>query len=209
LILHGKIKKYLSNTRWFHATTLDDWHEINKNGVIADYNKETSAGLDFGYGFYMTNDNFKAEKFIYGLKKVDSLAKDDVMTIAEFTFSPLNWFEANKYNTYIINSHNDEFANFVYENRMYNINGSKQHKYDVIFGVMTDTRPNKIIDEHKAGIIPKSVVLDEFKKSISMKQLSLHNQKLCDMIKPVKAYVFEIDSENKTLRKELDQNGRT
>jgi len=204
LILHGKIKKYLSNTCWFHATTLDDWHDINQNGVIAEINRDTSAGLDFGYGFYMTNDSFKAENFIYGLKKVGSLVKDDVMTIVEFSFSPLNWFEASEYNTYIINSHNDEFANFVYENRMYNINGSKQHKYDAIFGVMTDTRPIELMKKHRAGILSKSEVLDEFKKSISMKQLSLHNQKLCDMIKPVKAYIFEIDSENKIHRKELD-----
>jgi len=204
LILQGKIRKYLSNTRWFHATTLDEWYYINQKGVIAEINRETSDDLDFGYGFYMTNDSLKAEKFIYDLKKVGSLAKDDIMTIAEFSFSPHYWFETSEYNTYIINSHNDEFANFVYENRMYNINGSKQHKYDAIFGVMTDTRPIDIIKKHKAGILSKNEVLGEFKKSISMKQLSLHNQKLCDMIKPIKAYIFEVDNENKILRKELE-----
>jgi len=87
---------------------------------------------------------------------------------------------------------------------MYNIYGNKQHKYDAIFGVMTDTRPIEIIKKHKAGILSKSEVLNEFKKSISMKQLSLHNQKLCDMIKPVKIYVFDTDNEIKFHRKELD-----
>ncbi|MDR1688156.1 MAG: DUF3990 domain-containing protein [Clostridiales bacterium] len=200
----GKIKKYLSNTKWYHATTLSNWQSIHKLGVRADYNKETSGELDFGFGFYLSNKPSSAENYIIGLKRAGVLSNNDVLTIIEFSFSPLKWFEEDIYNTYVINNHNDEFALFVYENRMYNIGGQRQHKYDAIFGVMTDSSPVDTISRHRMGELSKEQVIEAFKKTMSMKQLSLHNQDLCDIISPVRVYTIYEDDNCEIIRKELN-----
>ena len=118
--------------------------------------------------------------------------------------SPLEWFEGENYKTRIFGKYDDDFAVFVFENRTQNIYGTNQHDYDVIYGVMSDSVPTQAILEYKIGIKTKEEVLESFKKATSMKQLSLHNQKLCDIIKLSEAYTIDrITGE----RKELNING--
>jgi len=81
--------------------------------------------------------------------------------------------------------------------------GNKQHNYDIIYGVMSDSIPTIAIQEYKMGIKTKEEVLQCLKKPTSMKQISLHNQKLCDMIKLKEAYVINVETDE---RKELNLN---
>lgn len=66
---------------------------------------------------------------------------------------------------------------------------------------MSDSVPAQAILEYKMGIKTKEEVLECFKKATSMKQISLHNQELCDIIKLKEAYT--IDKTTKE-RKELN-----
>ena len=60
--MNSKIRKYLSNDKWYHGTTLYNAKKIIDNGIIVDYNKGNE--LDFGYGFYLTPKKEQAESFI-------------------------------------------------------------------------------------------------------------------------------------------------
>lgn len=91
----------------------------------------------------------------------------------------------------------------MFENRTKNLNGMNQHCYDILFGVMSDSLPTILFLQYENGEISKEKVIEGLKKSNSMKQLSLHNQGLCDIIKPKKAYCYNINS---SLREELDIN---
>lgn len=80
-------------------------------------------------------------------------------------------------------------------------NGKSQHNFDIIYGVMSDSVPTKLLIDYQMGVITKEMVLDGIKKPNSMKQLSLHNQELCDIIKPSRVYCYDMDTQ---CRKELD-----
>lgn len=190
---------------WYHGTVMSQWESICKNGILANYNKDTSDALDFGYGFYLAPSSEKAEEYITKmLENSDFYDTSSQPLILGFEFNPLVCFEEDGYNAKIFPAYDDEFASFVFENRTENVEGSKQHKYDIIYGVMSDSVPTLAIQGYKMGSMTKEEVLDSLKKSTSMKQLSLHNQKLCDIIKLKEAYTI-LDKETNE-RKELDVN---
>lgn len=197
-----KIKNRLNQNIWYHGTVLSNWDSFRQNGVIVDYNKDTSNALDYGYGFYLAPSKEKAESYIKGMIKNTSFySETDQPLILGFEFVPLKWFEEDEYKTKIFNKYDDEFASFVFKNRTENIMGTKQHAYDVIYGVMTDAVPTILIAEYQMGIKSKEEVMEGLKKPTSMKQISLHSQKLCDIIKLKEAYVIDLE---KNERKELD-----
>ena len=68
---------------------------------------------------------------------------------------------------------------------------------------MSDSVPTQAILEYKMGAKTKEEVLECLKKPTSMKQLSLHNQNLCDIIKLKEAYTIDTATNE---RKELNIN---
>lgn len=200
----GKIRKTLSQNMWYHGTVFSNWDNFCQNGILVDINKNTSDSLDFGYGFYLAPTKERAEHYIMSMMENTNFYKDgDFPMILGFEFTPLEWFEGEEYNTKILGKYDDEFAIFVFENRTENIDGSKQHNYDVIYGVMSDSVPTIAIMEYKMGVKTKEEVLDCLKKTTSMKQISLHNQNLCDIIKLKEAYIIDNTTNE---RKELNIN---
>lgn len=197
----GKIRKALSQNIWYHGTVFSNWHSFCQNGVLADINKDTSDALDFGYGFYLAPSRERAEHYILSMMENSGFYNPhDIPMILGFEFTPLEWFESEEHRTKIFGKYNDEFAIFVFENRTYNIFGTKQHDYDVIYGVMSDSVPTQAILEYKIGLKTKEDVLECLKKPTSMKQISLHNQNLCDIIKLREAYTIDkITQERKEL----------
>ena len=203
LDITNKMIKYLSIDKWYHGTTLDGWKSICKFGVLANYN--IGNELDFGYGFYLTPKQKEAEKYILNLLKYEHDMENDIKIgvplkenkgekiplVIEFSFSPIQWYSENKYNFKFLNKYDDEFAEFVFHNRLKNINGNHQHNHDIIFGVMSDSLPVLLIQKYKAGEISREEVIQGLIKPTSNKQLSLHSQKLCGIIKPTKVILIE------------------
>lgn len=201
--MKNKTLNKLKNDKWYHTTGLNEWKSIHNLGVQADYNKLNSIDLDFGYGFYMSDTQERAE--IYGNKLVDAhLRLPNDIVILEFNFTPYIYFSGQDYTSKIFESYDDEFADFVFENRTKNDDGAAQHEYDIIYGVMSDSLPTKLISEYQIGRVTKGDVLVSLKKATSMKQLSLHNQCICDILCLERAYLFNTDTLE---RKELDING--
>lgn len=66
---------------------------------------------------------------------------------------------------------------------------------------MSDSVLSQIVLEYKMGIKTKEEVLESLKKATSMKQLSLHNQNLCDIISLKEAYIIDTTTNE---RKELN-----
>lgn len=160
MVLNSKIKKYLKQTKWYHATTLFNWHKLCFNKVKVNHNVGNELG--FGYGFYLTPQQNKAEEYIKGVLKFkvnfifgevpvkDYKLKNTPINI-EFEFFPFKWYQLNKYNFKILNAYDDEFANFVFHNRVNNTDGTQQHNYDIVFGVMSDNKPMLLIQKYKRG----------------------------------------------------------
>lgn len=214
--MKSKVRKYLSSDKWYHATTLDGFKKICDMGVKADYNKGTE--LDFGCGFYLTPQRDRAETFIKNVLAYDNSEVGESITesfgipikenqdkkipvVIEFSFVPLAWFEEATYNYKILNAYDDEFAEFVFNNRVNNMSEENQHEFDLIFGVMSDSLPTILIQKYKNKELTKENVIEGLKKSTAVKQLSIHNQGICDIIKISKAYYVESGEE-------LELNGK-
>lgn len=203
LELPAKVVKALSATRWYHATTKTNFESIMDKGVVADYNR--FGELDFGYGFYLTPTEKLAESYISKLLSWVGMDENDPPVIMEYEMCPLDWFTGETYKTAFFPAFDDSFAEFCFQNRVNCNTGEQIHDYDVIYGVMSDSVPTKLLLQYRAGEISREAVLEGLKKGNSMKQISLHNQHLCDIIKLRKAYLYNIETGE---RKELDIHER-
>ena len=174
----------LNNDLWYHGTTIEDAESIKQKGVLANYNSGKS--LDFGPGFYLTDTYQHATSYISKLPIVSpsgKLEQREEWAIIEFEFNPYEilFSELEQYNYCNFPTHNIDFAKFVFDNRAKN-RIEVSHHYDLIWGVMSDSIPEQVIWDYKNGIISYEEAIEKFKKSNSMKQLFLSNQKLCNML---------------------------
>lgn len=199
-----KTLNYLKRTKWYHGTTLYNWKKICSLGVQANYN--IGFETDFGYGFYLTPDKEQAEYYIRNLLKYNledhitniPMKKEQdkkIPVIIEFYFYPWVLYDEKKYSFGFFDKYDDRFAKFVFNNRVYNLDGSQQHNFDIIFGVMSDNVPTILIQEYKNNEKSYNEVILALKKSTRNKQLSLHKQEICDTLKPVRVYSLDSGKE--------------
>lgn len=187
--LTDKLKNILSNDRWFHATTRADFYNICEKGVIVDHNR--GSELDFGYGFYLTTTEKLSESYVSRLyKNRESFNSDDIPVIMEFNFIPIGYFINSDYVCQLFPNFDEDFARFVFRNRLNCRTKLQQHEYDLIYGVMSDNAPTKLLLSYRAGELTRDEVILGLQKSNSMKQLSIHNQKLCDSLRLTRAYTY-------------------
>lgn len=176
----------LNQDLWYHGTTIENAESIAENGVIANYNVGTE--LDFGPGFYLTDTFQRASSFI---SRIPIITQEGVKlarkswAIVIFDFNPFNLLYSTNttYSYRNFPKHNDEFANFVFENRMSNIYNENPHNFDLIWGVMSDNNPSKIISNYREHLINKETAISLLKKSNSMRQLYINNQDICNTLK--------------------------
>lgn len=184
------IEDYLSIDKWYHGTTLVHAKNIKQNGIDIKHN--IGHELDFGYGFYLTPYKEQAERYIVSTlaaSKVDDLGLPLVVNpenyqpvVMEFDFTPIEFYDKEEYNFRVLNKYNEEFADFIFHNRVYNTEGESHHEHDFIFGVMSDSLPILLIQQYKSGEKSKEEVLAELQKATSVKQISIHNQEVCDIL---------------------------
>lgn len=104
--------------------------------------------------------------------------------ILEFEFNPFDviFNGNNNYKYKNFPSHNEEFARFSLANRLYNVYNEKPHGYDIIWGVMSDNIPAKIVADVRSSTISFEDAIAKMQKPSSMKQLYIGNQEICDML---------------------------
>lgn len=179
--------KYKTQETWFHGTTLLGWQDLCKNKVQHDYNKGTE--LDFGYGFYLTPKSKQAESYIKRMiPYLDTDNEDDKLAVViefELNLSCLNAdYRHGKFLDY-----NEEFAEFVVDNR--NNPDALRHEFDYIIGVMSDSNPDELLADYHLNKITKSELVQGLMKWTSMEQLSLHSQRICDILVVRKAILID------------------
>lgn len=182
--VQNQLKKH---TKWYHATTLDQLGKL-LNGISTTYN--LGRELDFGAGFYLTNDIDKACRYINSVigfdgrhlldefNMMDNIV--DVGIILEFNIDFHEVFMNNKqYKTKVFPNYSYEFAEFVFRCRT-NRN-DKTHDYDFIYGVQSDGKITENMYEFwNLGISEDDTIKKIMMDQMSFKQLSVHNQLFCD-----------------------------
>lgn len=202
--LKSKTQKRLSESAWFHSTTYSEWDSICQNRIQVKHNLTRSNELDFGYGFYLTDTKERAKNYILQYVQNGILLPQDLLVL-EFDFCPAEY--QTQHHWKVFEKYDDEFAEFVFLNRLENVAGSKQHCYDWIYGGMTDTKPLQIMADYRMGDITKDVAISEFKKGMSFKQLSIHSQELCYSMQLKSATRFVLnDALEIASEQELDTN---
>lgn len=97
----------------------------------------------------------------------------------------------------MFSKHDESFTRFVLDNCYNNVYDEKPHRYDIIWGVMSDNRPDEVVLSYKDGSISYEEAIEKLQKPNSMKQLFVGNQSLCDMLQVlsiIKGGVLDEDS---------------
>lgn len=187
----------LTLDKWYHGTTMQHCKNILRKGVLA--NNNIGLELDFGYGFYLTHQRKQAEKYIkdrvegtqMSQFKLKSISVDNTPVVIEFDFKPIEWY--NKEVRFgFLPKYDNRFAEFVFNNRYHNVDGESHHDFDLIYGVMSDSIPTILIQKYRSGEMDKEEVIKDLQKGTSAKQLSIHNQDICDTLKISK--IFDVNT---------------
>lgn len=159
----------------YHCTTKESCDNILKNGIIYNYNLNSSQDQDFGYGFYVHTELKRAQNYCNRMcKKIG----EKPWIIMEFKVNP----EIFNLKILELNYYNDEFAEFIFDNRTKNIKGNYQHEYDIVSGCMSDSNPLEVIIGYDTGEYTKQESLELLKKSTSSKQVCCCTEKACSML---------------------------
>ena len=182
-----KVVNRLDNNLWYHGTSIESVDSIRDNGVIANFN--IGSSLDFGSGFYLTDSLESANNYISRVPVVmenGELSQRQSWSVIEFSFNPLETIVNNQDIEFcVFPKHDEAFAKFVLDNRCYNVYNESPHGYDIIWGVMSDNRPDKVVLSYKDGSISYEEAVEQLQKPNSMKQLFIGNQLLCNMLQMV------------------------
>lgn len=177
----------LNKEKWYHGTTEDAYLSMLEQGVRADYNY--GSQLDFGMGFYLTDSLNSASNYISRVPVLDDTATSFMerkeWCVVEFEFNPFKLlFESeNSYTYHNFAKHDDDFAKFVFENRLYNVYNEHPHGYDIIWGVMSDSVPPEVLLSYLNKQITYDEAIEKLQKPQSMKQLFIGTQSICDMLR--------------------------
>lgn len=173
----------LNKDLWYHGTTKEDAKSICSMGVICDYN--IGSQLDFGSGFYLTDTQERASSYISRIPEAispEEFVERKEWAVVEFAFNPCEYLLANiDLPIKILNlpKHDEQFAEFVFDNRVKNVYNENPHNYDIIWGVMSDSLPIEIVAAYSRGLMSREEAVQKLKKPNSMKQLYLGTQELC------------------------------
>ncbi len=175
----------VNRNKWYHGTTIEGAQNIERIGVIANYN--FGSELDFGMGFYLTDSYERANSYISKLPITDvdgNIKNRTEWAVIEFEINPFEilFLENNGYKYKNFNKHDEEFAKFSFDNRLNNVYNENPHGYDIIWGVMSDSFPIKLLLDYKNGIISYEDAIFQLQKPNSMKQLYIGKQEICNKL---------------------------
>ena len=176
----------LNQDYWYHGTTVESAENIQKQGVIIDYN--VGIELDFGPGFYLTDTHLRASTYMSKLPIITeegNLQDREEWAVIEFEFNPyeLLFSSGSQYSYKNYPKHNEEFANFVLHNRTHNVYKENPHNFDIIWGIMSDSNPKRMIEAYRNNVITRSMLIKHLQKPNSMRQLYIGNQRIGNLLR--------------------------
>ncbi|MBQ6787453.1 MAG: DUF3990 domain-containing protein [Lachnospiraceae bacterium] len=176
----------LNHDHWYHGTSYANAKIISSAGVDVTYN--IGNELDFGAGFYLTDTPERASNYISRVPLIDKNGIPTERTewaVIDFQFNPFDILftpSSNGYKYKNFPKHNEEFATFTLQNRLFNVYNETPHGYDIIWGVMSDSFPDQVILDYKDNKISYEEAVQKLQKPNSMKQLYIANQNICNQL---------------------------
>lgn len=126
--------------------------------------------LDFGKGFYTTNMQTQAEKWV---QRFISLGKKDIINIYNFEDTDIE--QNYRYKKFL--EYNEKWLDFVLSCR----GGSKQYqKYDIIEGGIANDKVFNTVELYFSGLIDKTTALQRLKFEKPNNQICFINQEVID-----------------------------
>lgn len=128
------------------------------------------SNLDFGKGFYTTNMQSQAEKWV---QRFISLGKKGIINIYNYDDSDIQ----TKYRYKNFPEYNEEWLGFVLACR----NGSKDYfNYDIIEGGIANDKVFNTVELYFSGLIDKATALQRLKFEKPNNQICFINQEAVD-----------------------------
>lgn len=128
--------------------------------------------LDFGKGFYATNMQSQAEKWV---QRFIYLGKKGIINIYNFDDADIQ----KKYRYKNFPEYNEEWLDFVLACR----GGSKEYKdYDIIEGGMANDKVFNTVELYFSGLIDKATALQRLKFEKPNNQICFINQEVLDTV---------------------------
>ena len=128
--------------------------------------------LDFGKGFYTTNLQSQAEKWV---KRFIALGKKGIISIYNFDDTDIQ----TKYRYKKFFEYNEEWLDFVLACR----NGSKEYlNYDIIEGGIANDKVFNTVELYFSKLIDKTTALQRLKSEIPNNQICFINQKVLEEV---------------------------
>lgn len=175
------LEQLISGGRAFHVTTQQHIDSI-RSGVKFDYNRRKSDETDFGYGFYIHATRKAAVDYTKAL--IRHVGDNSKFYIAEFEFrcSQEEFVDDSVFKFIELNEYNNDFAEFVFNNRSNNRRGTMQHDFDIVAGCMTSGNPTDVMADYYTNVLTKEEVIDKFKTPCSRRQICLCTSKACSRL---------------------------
>ena len=126
--------------------------------------------LDFGKGFYTTNMQSQAEKWV---QRFIALGKKGIINIYNFDYTDIQ----QKYRYKKFPEYNEEWLDFVLACR----SGSNEYQnYDIIEGGIANDKVFNTVELYFSGLIDKATALQRLKFEKPNNQICFINQKVID-----------------------------
>jgi hypothetical protein len=128
--------------------------------------------LDFGKGFYTTNMQSQAEKWV---QRFISLGKKGIINIYNFDDTDIQ----KKYRYKKLQEYNEEWLDFILACR----SGSKEYQnYDIIEGGIANDKVFNTVELYFSGLIDKAIALQRLKFEKPNNQICFINQEVVDKL---------------------------
>ncbi len=128
--------------------------------------------LDFGKGFYTTNMQSQAEKWV---QRFISLGKKGIINIYNFEDADIQ----KKYSYKKFPEYNEEWLDFILACR----GGAKDYlRYDIIEGGIANDKVFNTVELYFTGLIDKSIALQRLKFEKPNNQICFINQQVLDAV---------------------------
>lgn len=198
----------LSVIKVYHGTNLTSAFDIWKNGI--DLNKSL-PNLDFGKGFYVTDNKKKAEDRAWK-KTADYNRRNKTKDVPCLVVMNIDDSYFKKLNLKVFKEREDDWFKFVVNNRFdlkyLEKNGitnhNKDNRYDIVFGEIADGSVAQIVNDIKDGaynmdeINYESVLTDDC--SFYGNQYSFHTKKSLSCIKNIECVIMRTRLEKRRRR---------
>ncbi|MGL4521406.1 MAG: DUF3990 domain-containing protein [Bacilli bacterium] len=208
----------LKSEIWYHGTTMENYLDIQNNGIQTL--KNIGSSVDFGPGFYLGNSKVQAEKWSENIVRARRATSNEEMekliskissknSITEYEATTIPVVLEYKYDFYsclldyshsIYEAYDVDFAKFVIHNRLY-VN-KIVHTYDITYGVVADCKPDIELEKYRNGMQSISSLINKFVMGRqSYRQICIHNQQIANELNDslFSAYILNEDGTNTKL----------